>query len=194
MQSSVPTNNANSLRSAIDFIRFNLEEPQLFPVPKRKTLASTMVRTRGSASAGDAGETQNPDMHSIYGAAAMPVYREDTPSDNENDNDDDNDDGDEEALQYSSEYTTSYNVRQSGVEYSSAEERQPPSPMVTPPTRSGNAATPHGPGTIKSTPISSSGVPHVYHDYSQVPDEANYVRKKTGGVSELAYLSVSVPE
>jgi hypothetical protein len=28
------------------------------------------------------------------------------------------------------------------------------------------------------------GVPHIYHDYSQVPDVDTYVRKKTGGVTQ----------
>jgi len=51
----------------------------------------------------------------------------------------------------------------------------PPSPMVTPPIRSYNAK--------KQLPKGShpAGVPHVYHDYSQVPDVMGYVRKKTGG-------------
>jgi hypothetical protein len=28
------------------------------------------------------------------------------------------------------------------------------------------------------------GVPHVYHDYSKVPDMSDYSRKKTGGVTQ----------
>jgi len=28
------------------------------------------------------------------------------------------------------------------------------------------------------------GVPHIYHDYAQVPDAVGYVRKKTGGVTQ----------
>lgn len=28
------------------------------------------------------------------------------------------------------------------------------------------------------------GVPHIYHDYSAVPDSMGYVRKKTGGVTQ----------
>ena len=36
----------------------------------------------------------------------------------------------------------------------------------------------------KQPAMTAAGVPHIYHDYSRVPDEANYVRKKTGGVSK----------
>jgi hypothetical protein len=32
--------------------------------------------------------------------------------------------------------------------------------------------------------IGKRGVPHIYHDYSQVPDVIGYVRKKTGGVTQ----------
>jgi hypothetical protein len=36
-----------------------------------------------------------------------------------------------------------------------------------------------------STPRGSNhGVPHVYHDYSQVTDQADYIRNKSGGVSQ----------
>lgn len=56
----------------------------------------------------------------------------------------------------------------------------PSSPMVTPPIRSYNARKPL---PLKGAPPSppAAGVPHVYHDYSQVPDVMGYVRKKTGG-------------
>lgn len=36
-----------------------------------------------------------------------------------------------------------------------------------------------------STPRpNKKGIPHIYHDYSQVPDASGYVRKKTGGVTQ----------
>jgi hypothetical protein len=39
--------------------------------------------------------------------------------------------------------------------------------------------------TSESTPtVPKRGVPHVYHDYGQVPDVIGYVRKKTGGVTQ----------
>jgi len=63
----------------------------------------------------------------------------------------------------------------------------PPSPMVTPPIRSYNAmaAAAASQRSAKKQPaMTAAGVPHIYHDYSRVPDEANYVRKKTGGVSK----------
>ena len=60
-------------------------------------------------------------------------------------------------------------------EESQSKANLPPSPMVTPPIRSYNAKKQLPKG---SQPV---GVPHVYHDYSQVPDVMGYVRKKTGG-------------
>jgi len=36
----------------------------------------------------------------------------------------------------------------------------------------------------KGSASSKRGVPHIYHDYSQVPDVLGYVRKKTGGVTQ----------
>jgi HSF-type DNA-binding len=89
----------------------------------------------------------------------------------------------------------------------------PPSPMVTPPTASQSAprqgvaeveaaldgeanetspskAPPSSPGK-KGGPVGASsgggggcGVPHIYHDFGQVPDEPGYIRKKTGGVTQ----------
>jgi hypothetical protein len=68
----------------------------------------------------------------------------------------------------------------------------PPSPMVTPPSRSCNAAA--GEAVFRSASASSlkkhpqqqtvAGVPHVYHDYSVLPDDSSYIRKKTGGVTQ----------
>jgi HSF-type DNA-binding len=66
----------------------------------------------------------------------------------------------------------------------------PPSPMVTPPTRSYNAAEEvarRGSASSSSKKHSQqmvAGVPHVYHDYSQVPEDSSYIRKKTGGVTQ----------
>jgi HSF-type DNA-binding len=61
------------------------------------------------------------------------------------------------------------------------------SPMVTPPARiyTTSSAT-HSAPTTKAKPrgVMYAGVPHVYHDYSLVPDLPDYSRKKTGGVSQ----------
>jgi len=73
------------------------------------------------------------------------------------------------------------------------DEALPPSPLVTPPIRRHDA--PSSPGSfpgITSNPAANAstastkkqGVPHIYHDYSQIPDQADYVRKKTGGVTQ----------
>lgn len=170
--------------------RDHLEGPQLFSVHSKPSIS--MVRTRGSAAGAKGGDghvaeqgrnnnagAESPDPHSqnrvsFYGVAAMPVYREGTPP------------PDEEEDQHNSSSCSalhpSYNFQQSEAELLGAEQRQPPSPMVTPPVGGYHAeASMH---TKKSPPGSSAGVPHIYHDYSQVPDESNYVRKKTGGVSE----------
>ena len=49
---------------------------------------------------------------------------------------------------------------------------------VIPPTRP--------PGANKSSPKNNRkrGIPHVYRDFSNVPDAAGFVRKKTGGVTQ----------
>lgn len=70
----------------------------------------------------------------------------------------------------------------------------PPSPLVTPPTVGLTAPSSLPPDILDeddplfaSTSSSSpgkKGVPHIYHDYSQVPDQPGYVRKKTGGVTQ----------
>lgn len=39
------------------------------------------------------------------------------------------------------------------------------------------------PATLKDRGV-SGGIPHVYHDYSQVPDVLDFSRKKTGGVTQ----------
>ena len=49
----------------------------------------------------------------------------------------------------------------------------PASPMVTPPLQRQQDSS------------KKKGVPHVYHDYAQVPDQNDYVRKKTGGVTQV---------
>jgi HSF-type DNA-binding len=60
------------------------------------------------------------------------------------------------------------------------------SPMVTPPARiyTTSTATTSGPTTKAKPRGMYAGVPHVYHDYSLVPDLPDYSRKKTGGVSQ----------
>lgn len=53
------------------------------------------------------------------------------------------------------------------------------SPLVTPPARV------YKPSILKEKErVGSTGVPHVYHDFSQVPDVLDYTRKKTGGVTQ----------
>jgi HSF-type DNA-binding len=91
---------------------------------------------------------------------------------------------------------------------------QPQSPMVTPPTRSyqrtaaldttvsigvANSSNSSAPvsarrssagsaaaATVAGLPytIVSVGVPHVYRDHSQLPDDDSFIRKKTGGVTQ----------
>jgi hypothetical protein len=46
------------------------------------------------------------------------------------------------------------------------------------------ARTNSAPSSPDSRPNRKRGVPHVYRDYSNVPDTAGYVRKKTGGVTQ----------
>ena len=68
----------------------------------------------------------------------------------------------------------------------------PPSPLVTPPgARAVSSATGREPVAgfhqqQQDSPEAAEkrGVPHIYHDYSQVPDVIGYVRKKTGGVTK----------
>lgn len=66
----------------------------------------------------------------------------------------------------------------------------PPSPMVTPPTRSCSAAgeviylNDYIPPVKKQSLHPIAAVPHVYHDYSLLPDDSSYIRKKTGGVTQ----------
>ena len=54
------------------------------------------------------------------------------------------------------------------------------SSVITPPSRNYSKPSP-----LKEKDRSgSSGIPHVYHDYSQVPDVVDFARKKTGGVTQ----------
>lgn len=57
------------------------------------------------------------------------------------------------------------------------------SPMVTPPAKIYTTAATAKPSKSQQRPR-YAGVPHVYHDYSQVPDQPDHNRKKTGGVSQ----------
>ena len=41
-----------------------------------------------------------------------------------------------------------------------------------------------GTGPSPNTAKKKRGVPHIYHDYSVVPDQIGFVRKKTGGVTQ----------
>jgi hypothetical protein len=47
-----------------------------------------------------------------------------------------------------------------------------------------NYAAATGNASPPSKPNRKRGVPHVYRDYSNVPDATGYVRKKTGGVTQ----------
>lgn len=75
----------------------------------------------------------------------------------------------------------------------------PPSPLMTPPTCSYDTTATEvarrayvASSTASSKRLSSgsqsssvaAGVPHVYHDYSQIPEDNSYIRKKTGGVTQ----------
>lgn len=65
----------------------------------------------------------------------------------------------------------------------------PPSPMVTPPSQatqpSSSVDEPRPwPVPAPAPGEKGRGVPHVYHDYSAVPDAPGFVRKKTGGVTQ----------
>jgi hypothetical protein len=51
-------------------------------------------------------------------------------------------------------------------------------------TTSVNYAAATGNASPPSKPNRKRGVPHVYRDYSHVPDATGYVRKKTGGVTQ----------
>ena len=55
-------------------------------------------------------------------------------------------------------------------------------PLVTPPTQPQQNPPPLSPGA-EDAHRNKRGVPHVYHDYSNVTD-VGYVRKKTGGVTQ----------
>jgi hypothetical protein len=72
----------------------------------------------------------------------------------------------------------------------------PPSPMVTPPPRDRQDSLKSVEESIVSydtkpraslssdSPGKQGGIPHIYHDYSRMPDVSGYVRKKTGGVTQ----------
>jgi len=61
-------------------------------------------------------------------------------------------------------------------------------PLVTPPTAPQQNPPPISPtGCVEMDQEKAKkkrGVPHVYHDYSAVPDTIGFVRKKTGGVTQ----------
>ena len=57
-------------------------------------------------------------------------------------------------------------------------------PLVTPPTAPQQNPPSPSPSTTNDEKKKRAGVPHVYHDYSAVPDSMGYVRKKTGGVTQ----------
>jgi len=62
-------------------------------------------------------------------------------------------------------------------------------PLVTPPTAPQQNPPPISPtgGADMDQEIKAKkkrGVPHIYHDYSAVPDTIGFVRKKTGGVTQ----------
>ena len=57
--------------------------------------------------------------------------------------------------------------------------RHPELMMALPPRKNPPSTTPSPPKQNRKR-----GVPHVYRDYSSIPDTAGYVRKKTGGVTQ----------
>ncbi|KAI2502988.1 hypothetical protein MHU86_11493 [Fragilaria crotonensis] len=58
-------------------------------------------------------------------------------------------------------------------------------PLVTPPTAPQQYPNPPpSPPPEDARRNKKMGVPHIYHDYSAVPDSMGYVRKKTGGVTQ----------
>ncbi|GAX27452.1 heat shock transcription factor, other eukaryote [Fistulifera solaris] len=96
--------------------------------------------------------------------------------------------------------THSYSPKLTTSIGSSSDERRsrlPPSPLVTPPSgwsvharqQEGHTDLHLDSSCDKSDQRSFSsgskrGVPHIYHDYSNIPDSIGYVRKKTGGVTQ----------
>jgi hypothetical protein len=69
----------------------------------------------------------------------------------------------------------------------------PSSPPVasapSPSSRSMDSPSPHHSASNTSSPSCKSsprkrGVPHIYRDFTNVPDATGYVRKKTGGVTQ----------
>ena len=79
---------------------------------------------------------------------------------------------------------------------SKQQKKLPPSPMVTPPPRDRKDSLKSVEESVLSydskprasmstdSPGKQGGVPHIYHDYSRMPDVSGYVRKKTGGVTQ----------
>jgi hypothetical protein len=58
-------------------------------------------------------------------------------------------------------------------------------PLVTPPTAPNpSPPSPQGDASHPGKLSKKRGIPHVYHDFSAVPDALGYVRKKTGGVTQ----------
>lgn len=79
--------------------------------------------------------------------------------------------------------------------------RLPQSPIVTPPVKMGDnnkaesvaaAASVSSPTSTnsKSNSATKKGVPHIYHDYAELPDKLDYTRKKTGGVTQVRKILV----
>lgn len=64
----------------------------------------------------------------------------------------------------------------SGNTPTDATSRLPASPLVTPPV--------HPAGHHYHLGNKHRGVPHIYHDFAQVPEQVGYARKKTGGVTQ----------
>lgn len=58
-------------------------------------------------------------------------------------------------------------------------------PLVTPPIAPNpSPPSPEGDSGHSEKMSKKRGIPHVYHDFSAVPDALGYVRKKTGGVTQ----------
>jgi hypothetical protein len=159
-----------------------------------------LVSTSAVTTANEAAAALSPPEGS-YGLSPMGHTRE---------ADSDDDDDDDQGYDRDHSYSSSTDHQQL---YQRQEQLQPQSPMVTPPTRSYQRTaaldTTVSIGVVNSSSSSpqkserrssagsaaaaaagltytavSVGVPHVYRDHSQLPDDDSFIRKKTGGVTQ----------
>lgn len=113
------------------------------------------------------------------------------------------DDADDEDYEDNDRDSASSSTDQQYQRYAYLDQPQfPSSPMVTPPIRSYEAAAAAAVAAASAASLSTAktqhattssgmmqpqgvaGIPHIYHDYSQVPEDSSYIRKKTGGVTQ----------